>query len=358
MHVKNTLFLVKLLLVSIYERWDLNVHFQIATFPVFSIKMQLEKGGTVGFFSLIEPIGEGGFGSIWKVKSTEDDKYYAMKIEPLQAKRATLAFEISVLKKLTASERFPKYIFDGSDEKNRFLVEELLGPNLDKIAKSLPGQFFESNYIAKLADEMLYCIEAVHKHGFIHRDIKPQNFVIRFNGKVAICLLDFGISKLYKNQSGQHIEARDHPNGIGSPIYASVNSHNQVDLSRRDDLISLVYSILSISKHRLPWMFTQGITEIGAMKNKHKLSALCGPLGAGFVEFANHIESLGFADAPDYQLLHRALAKSMVNNPCVYQWQGITVPGAPPGGNNDPTGFLLKLVPYMAESDEKKCNIE
>ncbi|KAH0795567.1 CK1 family protein kinase [Histomonas meleagridis] len=321
--------------------------------------MELKKGQTVGFFSLREEIGNGGFGSIWKVKSTEDDKYYAMKIEPLQAKRATLAFEIGVLKRLANSERFPKYVFDGSDETKRFLVEELLGPNLFKITEHLPGQYFEDCYIAKLADEMLYCIEAVHKHGYVHRDIKPQNFVVRLNGNVAICLLDFGISKLYLNQNGQHIEARGHPSGGGSPVYASVNSHNQVDLSRRDDLISLIYSILSISKYRLPWMSTQGIQEIGNIKKQHKLSVLCKPLGPGFVEFANHVESLGFADEPNYQLLHRALAKNIVKNQYLYQWQGIKVQNAQPGGNNDPTGFLLSLMPYMTEAEpESKCNIQ
>ena len=226
------------------------------------------------------------------------------------------------------------------------------------ITKNLPGEFYDSKYLAKLTDEMLYCIEALHKHGYVHRDIKPQNFVVRLDGKVGICLVDFGISKLYKGQNGKHIDPKQHSNGIGSPIYASVNSHNQMDLSRRDDLISLLYSILSISRYRLPWQYIQGIDEIGKLKNQNKLSDLCKPLGSGFVEFAKHIESLGYTDNPDYSLLHKELAKHFNNDLPPYQWMTIDINGTKNGGSNDPTGFLLNLAPYIkSEQNKSHCFI-
>lgn len=302
---------------------------------------------SIGFYQIQEQIGSGGFGCVCKVRSTEDDRPYAMKIEPLNAKRATLSFEISVLKKLNNSDRFPAFVFDGTEDNDRFLVEELLGPNLNMITKNLPGEFYDQKHIAKLADEMLHCIEALHKQGYVHRDVKPQNFVVRLDGKVAICLVDFGISKLYRDQSGKHIGPKQHSNGIGSPIYASVNSHNQTDLSRRDDLISLLYSILSISRCRLPWQYVQGIEEIGKLKKQNKLSDLCKPLGSGFVEFAKHVEALGYEDTPDYSFLHRELAKHINKDLPPYQWMTISVDGQVSGGSNDPTGFLLKLAPYI-----------
>ena len=66
----------------------------------------------ISYFKVISCIGEGGFGDIYLCQSTEDDQLYALKTEPLNAKKKTLDFEINVCKKIQKSNRFPKYVID------------------------------------------------------------------------------------------------------------------------------------------------------------------------------------------------------------------------------------------------------
>lgn len=327
----------------------------------------MQKGDTISYFRLVEQIGEGGFGDVWKVISTEDDEAYAMKLEPTNSKRQTVQFEANILKRLQASDRFPKMLIEGTENDYHYLVEELLGPNLSMIARGLPGHVFISPFLAKLADEMLYCIEDFHKMGFIHRDIKPQNFVVRLKGETPLCLIDYGISRRYLDQTtGKHLDAREHTATMGSPIFASPNTHNREELSRRDDLYSLIYSVLILSQFSLPWVQESNPMEIGKMKQDNPISELCTPLGHGFVEVAEHIETLGFADTPDYESMHQSLSKQMATTSVPFEWMDIyplkdgnKAQQTPDQDNNfDPSGFLMSLAPFLApESEQKECNL-
>ncbi|OHT08177.1 CK1 family protein kinase [Tritrichomonas foetus] len=321
----------------------------------------MKPGTQLAYFELDSRIGEGGFGDVWKVINTEDMTPCAMKIEPVNSKRATLRFEAAILKKMQGSKHIPRYIFEGSDEKYYFLVEELLGPNLSNLTAHLPGKIIILPFLAKLADEMLGCVEDFHRYGYIHRDIKPQNFVVRLDGDCPICLIDYGISKLYVSANGQHLDARDRANAIGSPIYASLGTHNRTELSRRDDLISLMYSVLALSQFSLPWIAEPNITEIGSLKEKYPLSTLLAQISPQFEQVGEHIESLGFSDTPDYALMHRLLQQGIPQSSPPFEWYDITVDleeGAP-RGSNDPTGFLYSLCPYFKTQEKKQnCNIQ
>ena len=324
----------------------------------------MKPGLQLAYFELQSRIGEGGFGDVWKVANTENGSLCAMKIEPTHSKRATLQFEASILKKLQFSAHFPKFIFEGSDEQSYFLVEELLGPNLSTIVKNLPNNIIILPFLPKIADEMLGCVEDFHKIGYIHRDIKPQNFVVRLDGDTPICLIDYGISRMFKDTSGQHIDARDHAAAIGSPIYASLGTHNRAELSRRDDLISLMYSVLALSQFSLPWITEPNITEIGRLKEEYPLSKLLAQISPEFESVGKHIESLGFSDAPDYALMHRLLQQGIPESSHPFEWFDLQAQNNPdneplPTGKNDPTGFLYSLCPYFkTESKKQNCNIQ
>lgn len=325
--------------------------------------MTLKPKMQLGYFELECRIGEGGFGDVWKVFSTEDNTPYAMKIEPTNSKRATLRFEATILKRVSQySHRFPKFIFEGNEDGSYFLVEELLGPNLSTITSKLPGKIILLPYLARIADEMLECVEHFHKAGYIHRDIKPQNFVIRLNGDPAVCLIDYGISKLYKDSEGNHLDARGHATAAGSPVYASTNTHNREELSRRDDLISLAYSVMALSQFSLPWICLPNLIEIGKMKSQYTIASLLGQISPKFGQVGEHIDNLGFSDTPNYALMHQLLRSEIAQSSSPYEWfdcqpdEPLEPMEEPISLSNDPTGFLYSLCPYFKGTDQnKKC---
>ena len=98
---------------------------------------------------------------------------------------------------------------------------------------------------------------------FIHRDIKPDNFLIGLGSKSSVIyVIDFGLAKRYRDpKTKQHITYINNKSLTGTARYASVNSHMGIEQSRRDDLEGVCYVLLYFMKGALPW---QGL----ALKNK------------------------------------------------------------------------------------------
>ena len=129
------------------------------------------------------------------------------------------------------------------------MVIPLLGESLEQY-KINKGNFISLETIFDIGKQMLDLLESIHSKGLIHRDIKPDNFLFGLDSKLY--LIDFGFCKSYLKDN-KHISKKKTSSLIGSVNFASFHSHEHLELSRRDDLISLGYILYYLYYGNLDW---------------------------------------------------------------------------------------------------------
>ena len=187
-----------------------------------------------------------------------------------------------------------------------YLVFDLLGNSLDTYLSRL-GRFSLKTTIL-LGIQMIDRIKNLHNKGILHRDIKPDNFLMGRLDPDILYIIDFGLSKNFLN-NGEHIKQKDNKKMTGTVRYASINLHKGIEPSRRDDLISIGYVLIYFLKGKLPW---QGIKcsskeikyeKIGLIKENTDINILCENLPNEILLFIKYCYQLKFSDKPDYNLL-------------------------------------------------------
>jgi serine/threonine protein kinase len=100
----------------------------------------------------------------------------------------------------------PSVKWFGSEGDYNVLVIDLLGPSLEDLF-NFCGKKFSLKTVLMLADQMLHRLEYMHSRSYIHRDVKPDNFLIGTGSKKHIChIIDFGLAKKFQDpRTGRHI---------------------------------------------------------------------------------------------------------------------------------------------------------
>lgn len=282
-------------------------------------------------YKLIEQIGKGSFGEIYKAIDTNTNEEVAIKLESNFAKTPQIQLEARVYKTLASGFGVPNIYCYGFNRTHNFLVIDLLGQSLENLFQ-MCDQKFSLKTVLMLADQMISCIEFVHSKNLIYRDVKPDNFMMGVNhNSNLVYLIDYGLTKNYRDpRTHVHIPYSDKCKLTGTARYASVNTLSGVEQSRRDDLECLGYVWAYFLRGSLPWMGLDTDEENKNAKNKYKL--ICDvkkktsfeELFSGFPqEFAQYmfsVRQLRFGDHPNYSSLRAILRKAFLDNGFIYDY--------------------------------------
>jgi len=203
-------------------------------------------------YNIYEKLGHGNFGSVYKGKHSKHNTDVAIKLESIYTKIKLLKHETTILKYLYEhnTRNIPAIYWYGIYNENVCLVMTLYDCSLYEYIHSRNDVDISDSKIKSIIYQLVNILHSVHDNSVIHRDIKPQNIMIK-NGDLY--LIDFGFSTFYIDADGEHAIDTCCDEIIGSPKYVSYHIHSGSIASRRDDLISLGYLYLFLHDRLLPW---------------------------------------------------------------------------------------------------------
>ncbi|XP_054604992.1 casein kinase I isoform X1 [Nothobranchius furzeri] len=271
--------------------------------------MELRVGNK---YRLGRKIGSGSFGDIYLGSNIATGEEVAIKLECVKTKHPQLHIESKFYKMMQGGVGIPSIKWCGAEGDYNVMVMELLGPSLEDLF-NFCSRKFSLKTVLLLADQMISRIEYIHSKNFIHRDVKPDNFLMGLGKKGnLVYIIDFGLAKKYRDaRTHQHIPYRENKNLTGTARYASINTHLGIEQSRRDDLESLGYVLMYFNLGSLPWQGLKAATKrqkyerISEKKMSTPIEVLCKGYPSEFSTYLNLCRSLRFDDKPDYSYLRQ-----------------------------------------------------
>ncbi|QKF93832.1 serine/threonine-protein kinase [Fadolivirus algeromassiliense] len=260
-------------------------------------------------YIILEQIGSGSFGEVYLAQYKKGG-YVAVKVEDRnKAQRVYNEYKIyRYLHKCDFNIGLPKIYDYLQSPYYNIMVMQLLGPNLEDLFNKY-NRKFKLSTVFHLSEQLIFLLKQLHSAEYIHRDIKPNNFLIGRDKSInQIYMMDFGLSKKYIINN-KHIEFKDKRSLIGTARYASINMHMGFEPSRRDDLESVGYMLIYFLKGILPWQGikkqkgNEHIEAIGEVKICTSLDDLCKGIPECFKEYISYCRDLKFDEKPDYDYL-------------------------------------------------------
>ena len=201
-------------------------------------------------YRTVKKLGEGSFGKVYKAEYKGE--YYAAKFEERNKGQNLLQNEANIMSYLKGPY-IPAIQSYGYSGEYNVLVMQLLGKSLEELINKLKK--FSVKTSSLLIYQMINIMKFIHDRHIIHRDIKPDNFLMGLNKKNAdLYLLDFGLSKKYRSSRTLVQYPYIKRNKLtGTARYASIHALEEMEQSRRDDMESIGYVIMFFLRGELPW---------------------------------------------------------------------------------------------------------
>ncbi|KAL3420388.1 casein kinase i [Phlyctema vagabunda] len=267
-----------------------------------------------GRYRVVRKIGQGGFGQVYSGTELKTGDEVAIKLQPIRNNMPRLEHEVDIYQVLAGGVGIPRMHMYGDECEYYFMIHDLLGPSLEDLF-NFCGRKFSLKTTLLLADQLLARIKYIHTRSIIHRDIKPDNFVMG-SGKQGnlVYMIDFDLAIEYRDaESMVHIAYRDNCTFGGTSRFASINNHLGIRQSRRDDLESLGYVLLYFVRGALPWQGSKIEDDkerdeyIKGKKVDTPVEELCHGLPEEFATYLNYTRGLAFDELPDYSYLSKML---------------------------------------------------
>ena len=263
-----------------------------------------------GKYSIKYLISKSTFSEVYFGINVLNGKMYALKIGTNENDNTILKNESYVLLNLKGPG-IPSVISFGVCGKYNILVENLLG-------KSIHDIWLEKNKKFNLPDTCIFAIQAislleyVHSKNYLHRDIKPTNFLVGNPDNSQLYLIDFGNAKKFRSsRTGKHIKNNKSNSVFGSLLFLSINAFKGIIQTRKDDLESLGLVIIYLHLGSLPWSeikstnIYQSWDKVETIRNIVSNDYICKGMPKEMNTYMNYINNLKYDESPDYEYLRQ-----------------------------------------------------
>ena len=278
-------------------------------------------------YHCIKKLGEGAFGKIYE--AIYRNEKYALKFED-RKKNLNLLQNEAVIMNYLKGPNIPFVKSYGFTSNYNLLIMQLLGKSLDNLLTE--KKKFSIKTVCMLGYQMINILEFIHDRHIVHRDIKPDNFIMGLDElSDNLYLIDFGLAKKYRSIRTLVQYPLNKKNKLtGTARYVSINALKGYEQSRRDDLESVGYTLIYFLKGRLPWQRIRANTKeekykiILDMKMKISSKELCDGLPIELEEFLEYVKKLDYDEKPNYEKLRKffdsIMKREQYKYDYIYDW--------------------------------------